>query len=106
MRFAIMSLVLLAALGCTREDGAAVPDRDGHAYRLDGASATSGADVDLVDSYPTPGAGETTRVFESGDRLYRIADEHGVTLRWLIERNDIADHPPRPGDRLIVPRRR
>ena len=100
----ILLIALLATVGCTRDDGAAVPDRGGHAYRVDGVS-TTGSTQDMVSSAPDPEPGETTVVFESGDRLYRIADDYGVSLRWLIRRNDLVGHPPSPGDELIVPRR-
>ncbi|MDA3962073.1 MAG: LysM peptidoglycan-binding domain-containing protein [Planctomycetota bacterium] len=99
----LIALTLLA--GCAREDAAEVPDRGDHAYVIAGASAGSGSSKPLVSSNPEPGAGETTVIFRPDDRLYRIAEEHGVTLDWLIRRNDLVDHPPRAGDDLIVPRR-
>lgn len=105
MRFlALFPVILLCVAGCTRDDGAAVPDRGGHAYVLAGASGGGGSASPLVSRSQQPEAGETTVTFEPGDRLYRIAERHGVTKEWLIRRNDLVDHPPRTGQQLIVPR--
>ncbi len=98
----LLSLVLLIMGGCVREDGAAVPDRDGHAFVMAGASG--GASTPLVSRSQQPEAGETTVTYQPGDRLYCIAEQHGVSLAWLIRRNDLVDHPPRVGQALIVPR--
>lgn len=100
---ALLSVIMLFSAGCTRDDGAAVPDRGDHAYVMAGASG-SGSTAPLVSRSQTPEAGETTVIYEPGDRLYRIADEHGVSLEWLIRRNDLVDHPPKTGQQLIVPR--
>ena len=105
MRFlALLPVILLCAAGCARDDGAAVPERGGHAYVLPGASGGGSSGAPLVSRSQSPEAGETTVTYEPGDRLYRIAEEHGVSLEWLIRRNDLVDHPPRAGQQLIVPR--
>lgn len=107
---------LLAFAGCSGDrppssSGSLVPDRGDHALVVDepaqpAQSATgprSGASAP-VSAAPNPGPGETVVLFQDGDRLYRIADSYGVTLRWLIRRNDLQS-PPRSGTRLIVPQR-
>lgn len=99
----LLSVVLLIMGGCAREDGAAVPDRGGHAFVMAGA-AGGGSSTPLVSRSQRPEAGETTIAYQPGDRLYRLAEQHGVSLEWLIRRNDLVDHPPRVGQQLIVPR--
>lgn len=111
MRYPLLSLTVLALFaGCVRDDAAQLPDRGDHAYVMPGArtatAASGGGDsAPLVSDAPGPEAGETTVVFRPGDRLYRIADAHGVELQWLIRRNDLVEHPPRTGTELIVPQR-
>ena len=104
MRFLpVILIVSLFAYGCTRSDGTPTPDRAGHAWVLEGAAGGS-ASKELVRKDPNPGPGEARLTFQQGDRLYRIAADHGVSLSWIIERNDLV-RQPRPGDKLIVPRR-
>jgi rare lipoprotein A (peptidoglycan hydrolase) len=46
-----------------------------------------------------------TYVVESGDTLYRIAGEYGVSVRSLKETNDLDTTALRPGQRLRIPGR-
>lgn len=95
----ILLLSLLVCAGCTqRSDPYAVPDRGGHAVSFGSVSDSGPAPSD------EPGPGEEMITFRSEDRLYRIADERGISLYSLIERNDLVVLPT-AGDRLIVPRR-
>ena len=114
-----MTAVLVTA-GCARQDMNAVPDRGHHAYNpaspATGAAAHQGtAHTSHTPHTAGPGAstapvktgglrpGEQVVTVAAGERLYHIADRHGVELRWLIERNDIV-RPIRPGQTLIVSR--
>ncbi len=89
----------------------AVPDRGGHAYNKDPQAVVtrddgSAADRKTIMREDVPqgdiqGA-ERYYTFESGDRLYKVAQRYGISLYWLIKRNDLSDLP-HAGQKLIVP---
>jgi len=110
----LMAAVLVTA-GCARQNMNAVPDRGSHAYNADGpaqslppAQQSTGAHSAPLVSDPVKAGGlrpgEEVVIVASGERLYHIAERHGVELRWLIERNDIV-RPVRQGQQIIVSRR-
>ena len=103
----IISAILLA--GCARKDPYSTVDRGNHALVIDleqGTTTTRGQSTASpqhsgAQSGPV-GPGETTIVLGVDESLYQVADQRGISLRWLIERNDFTRRPG-PGDRVIVP---
>jgi hypothetical protein len=94
----LLLLPLLVCAGCSqRADPYAVPDRGGHAVSFGSAASAAPAP-------DQPGPGEEVVTFRAEDRLYRIAEERGVALFSLIERNDLSTLPA-SGDSLVVPKR-
>ena len=110
---ALMALVIALLSSCgTRDSWSGLPDRGGHAYNADpSAVAAQDAPADVtrdpalakesVPGGPIQGSEQFHRV-ENGERLYQIAHRYGVSLYWLIKRNDLGDLPY-SGQRLIVP---
>ncbi|MHC5067107.1 MAG: LysM peptidoglycan-binding domain-containing protein [Planctomycetota bacterium] len=98
------SLPLIAVFLVACSGGRTLPDRGIHAYNLDNPAGNSAAGA-AVSHAPGPMAGETTYTVQAGDSLYRIARDHGVSLAWLIERNNIVSRPVPAGTALVVPQR-
>lgn len=95
-----------------RDSWTGLPDRGGHAYNSDPSAASSSNPVaeiardpalqkEVVPVGPVQGSERFHRV-QNGERLYQIAHQYGVSLYWLIKRNDLGDLPY-SGQRLIVP---
>lgn len=104
---ACLAVVLSVSLsGCYRSDLSTSVDRGGHAMVIDtGASGGSGGSGSTSPSGAKsgpPGPGETVITLGPDQALYQVAEERGVSLRWLIERNDLIRRPV-AGDRIIVP---
>ena len=88
-----------------------VPDRGGHAFNADGSANTGSVDQPAVERStvlreevpegPIQGA-ERYYKMEAGERLYQVSQRHGISLYWLIKRNDLGDLPY-AGQKLIVP---
>lgn len=108
-----LSVLVLASsftAGCFRTDATATVDRGDHALVIDTGASGSFARSDRGATAPVasgtrsgpPGEGETIIVLGADEPLYRVADDRGLSLRWLIERNDLTRRPG-PGDRIIVP---
>ncbi|HOU15202.1 MAG TPA: LysM peptidoglycan-binding domain-containing protein [Anaerolineae bacterium] len=51
----------------------------------------------------TPGVGERTYVVRSGDTLYRISQNTGVSVERLKQRNNLNSDLIVPGQQLIIP---
>ncbi|TVR45875.1 MAG: hypothetical protein EA402_03710 [Planctomycetota bacterium] len=110
----LLSLVVVTG-GCFRSDATSTVDRGDRALVVDtGASAGSGstargaagsADAPSGFYRAQPQPGETVIVLGPNESLYQVADDRGLSLRWLIERNDFTRRPG-PGDRVIVPEAR
>ncbi|TVR08536.1 MAG: hypothetical protein EA401_13800 [Planctomycetota bacterium] len=99
--------VAMLSSGCLRSEPATARDRGDRAWTIStGGGLGSGSSQQAQRSGAEPGAprdGETVVVLERDQALYELADERGLSLRWLIERNDFTRRPG-PGDRVIVPR--
>jgi hypothetical protein len=86
--------------GCMdeRSNSNAVPDRGKHAFNM-----TSEWESDpSIHQAGDPQAGEQVITVAADDRLYKIAQRHNVTVRQIIERNDLTA-PPAVGSTIIVP---
>lgn len=102
MRNLLISLTaasVLLLVGCfeERQSMRVVPDRNGHAAvdptgKGGGQNMTIVADKDEI--YITTGP---------KDSLTSLAKRYGVTVEWLIKRNDLKHGLPAPGSNLIVP---
>lgn len=98
---AVTAAVLSIALtGCMdeRTNNNVVPDRGDHAYNM---SAEWESDPSLH-SAGDPQSGEQVITVAQDEKLYQIAQRHNVTVRQIIERNDLTA-PPAAGSTLIVP---
>lgn len=99
--------VALLMSGCMRSEPATARDRGDRAWTIStSAGGVGGQGQQAQRSGAQPGAprdGETVVILERDQALYQLADERGLSLRWLIERNDFTRRPG-PGDRVIVPR--
>jgi hypothetical protein len=94
------SLIALSACGDYREGMQVAPDRGGHAAgepEKRGGGALSGK--------PIARPGEQYVTMQANDTLSSVAKEYGVTLDWLIKRNQLMTPNPKAGTNLIVPGR-
>ena len=100
--------------GCLRQDPTSTVDRGNHAMVVDLGQGTTSHRSHAPAATPVQhsgarsgpvGAGETTIILGADESLYQVAERRGISLRWLIERNDFTRRPG-PGDRVIVPMQR
>jgi hypothetical protein len=96
----IIALSLLAT-GCGdfRETMRVAPYRGGHSAGDPSQLGTKGS------NHLVPQQGEMYVTMGAQDTLGSVAKAYGVTLKWLIQRNDIRNPNPKPGTNLIVPAR-
>ena len=109
---ALLALLTISALvmtGCQQRSGTAMPDRGNRSVSL-GPESSGSAHSSRGSSTPAaaigqpPGAGEEYYTFKSDDKLYLSAQDRGVALFSLIERNDLSAQP-RAGQQIVVPRK-
>jgi len=101
---AIIIPLIAAFAGCGSEyyrgNMRVVPDRAGHA-----ATNPDNPNNTVITQKTSPGPDEMYITLSADDRLYSVAKAYGVTLEWLIKRNDLAqDYKVQAGNNLIVPK--
>ena len=108
---ALLALLTISALvmtGCQQRSGTAMPDRGNRSVSLgpesSGSSSSARGSSTPAAAIGQPGAGEEYYTFKSDDKLYLIAQDRGVALYSLIERNDLSAQP-RAGQQIVVPRK-
>ncbi|NRA40567.1 MAG: LysM peptidoglycan-binding domain-containing protein [Planctomycetes bacterium] len=117
IKICMMFICVCALSSCGMRTSWDVPDRGGHAHnsQLAGASTHEGARDNAADSSLTKKKiipedvpqgeimiGERVHAVMDGERLYQIAERNGVTMHWIIKRNDLGKLPV-AGSQLIVP---
>ncbi len=104
MRYSLLLLPVLLVFGaCMRENTLATPYRGGHAWHLRGGGNMTAGAASTTYRLP-PRAGEKVITLGPEQKLWMVAEDYGVDLHKLIERNDFTRNPyPGPGTKVIVP---
>lgn len=105
MRYIPLCLGLLLLCSCVRDNVMVTPDRGDHAWNLRGENTNMPGAKSTTYRQP-PRAGERVITLAPDQKLWMVAEDYGVDLYQLIERNDFTTDPyPGAGTKVIVPDR-